>query len=292
MMARMWERIVESMQRVLGRFHPQPVAPAMQAEIAEALSVYLGGNRDTTRLEELAEACPKEMEETILRCQVVVNGKKDDLCELTLKLGYVEQWFRQARAGKITKRREAWSCLSAMAHYEPVRRLLGDYPATALTDSNEQIRLEAARLLLASGESDKIARVFESVIPAPGGAPPPIARELGRHALQLCHTVIPRALKSHHPREVLRLMLSWERALPLPDVRALAQHSDASVRVELMRLLPFLPATPPNRAAIEDGLADENETVRAAAAAAAGRMKLPLPSPVQDGEMELVHGGR
>jgi hypothetical protein len=252
----------------------QAAGPKAQAEIMDALSIYMGGNRDSGHLRALASAYPEQVLEAILRCQTIVAGQRSELCELTLTLGYVDRWGRDARSDNQMIRRKALSCLSAVAHCEPVRRFLGDIPASALCDPDDRIRVEAARMLLATGEPALAVQVFERAL-ADSGVRLAIAGELGRHAIQLCMSAIPQALRSQNPGDILKLLVSWERALPLVDVRPLAEHSDPKVRAEVMRLLPFLPATPENRSAILAGLADEDHDVSAAAAAAAGRMRLP-----------------
>ncbi len=253
----------------------QAAGPQIQPQIVEALSIYLGGNRDSARLRAMAKAHPDEVQETILRYQTIVAGQREELCELTIVLGYVQRWCRQTHSASIVERRKAFLCLAAVAHYEGVRRLVGDIPANAIRDPDEQIRLEAARILLSTGEPAEIVRVFEGILSDTRNLRLVIGRELGRYATHLCQAAVPRALLSQSPLEVLRLLVSWERALPLRDVRPLAEHSDPAVRVEVMRLLRFLPATPENRAATLSGLADADCGVKAAAAATAGWLRLP-----------------
>jgi hypothetical protein len=246
-------------------------------EVVDALSVYLGGNQDTGDLCALAAAHPGEVQDTILRYQTIVSGRREELCDLTIRMGYVQRWCQETQAAGIAARRKAFSCLAAVAHYEPVRRLVGDIAANAVQDPDEQIRLEARRILLASGERGEVARVFETVLSDTPGVRRAIAAELGRYAMELCETAVPQALQSRNKREVLSLLVSWERALPLTDVRPLAEHGDPAVRLEAMRLLPFLPATIENRVAILGGLRDIDDDVKAAAATAACRLKLPNP---------------
>ena len=258
-----------------GRDKRRVAGPEIQPEIVEALTVYLGGNRDSERLRGLAAAHPDEVRETILRYQSVVAGRREELCELTIELGCIQRWCQETHSTDIRTRRKAFSCISAVAHYEPVRRLVGNIPATAFRDPDEQIRLEAARILLSSGAPAEVDYVFAGVLADTPGVCRGIAGELGRHAIELCETAVPRALRCLNPREVLSLLVSWERALPLPDVRALAEHRDPAVRLEVMRLLPFLPATMENHVALLEGLSDRDSDVSAAAATAAGRLKIP-----------------
>jgi hypothetical protein len=90
-------------------------------------------------------------------------------------------------------------------------------------------------------------------------------------------------------------LVSWERALPLPNAQLLAEHPDPAVRAETMRLLPFLPSTAENRAAMQLGLDDPDHGVKTAAAAAASRLKPSSPdsivSYVSYRSPDLVHAG-
>jgi hypothetical protein len=250
-------------------------APEIQAQIAEALSVHLEGNPDLGCLLELAAAHRDDVQETILRYQTVVAGQRHELCELTIRLGYVQQWCDETHSMDLRKRRAAFSHLAAVSHYGPVRRLAGGIPATGFQNSDEHIRLEAARILLLGGEPAEVTRVFEAVFADTPAVRQSLARELGRHATQLCEAAVPQALRWQNPREVLSLLVSWERSLPLPDMRMLANHGDPGVRLEVMRLLPFLPATEENRDAVLRGLRDKEPDVCAAAAIAAGRLMIP-----------------
>ena len=270
--------------------------PDITPEIVDALSVYLGGNRDSSRLRSLVAAFPEEVQDTILRYQTIVAGRREEICELTILLGYVQRWCHLMHSTKIIERRKAFACVAAVAHYEPVRRLIGNIPSTAFRDSDEQIRVEAARILLATGELAEIGRVFEGALLDTPEFRQAIARDLGRHALPLCETAVPKALRSCNPRNALKLLVAWERALPLADVQLLAEHPNAEVRAEVMRLLPFLPSTAENRAALHLGMGDEDHGVRDAAAVATARLKPPSTESMvfmtPDGWPEFAHAGR
>ncbi len=89
---------------------------------------------------------------------------------------------------------------------------------------------------------------------------------------------------------VLKMLVSWERALPLTDVSWLIRHNDPAVRQEAMHLLRYLPATSQNQATVRAGLFDPNEDVKEAAAAAIrlGPPKLELTARAASGGLELV----
>ncbi len=276
-------------RRLFGR-GARRVDPEIQPKIVEALSTYLGGNHDLTQLRTLAGKHPEVFQDTILQYQTIVAGRRVELCDLAIEMGYLQAWCHETHAPNVTKRRKAFAQIAAMAHYEPVRRLVGNIPYRAFQDPDEQIRLEAARILLATGEPVDIVQVFEGVILETAGIRETIGGELRRHAILLCESVIPRALRCLNPRGVLQLLVSWECGLPLPDMQTLAAHSDPAVRLEAMRLLPFLPRTAENRAAALSGLADENRDVSAAAATTARRLGIPNPNAeVSDAPDDWLH---
>lgn len=249
-----------------GRKARRARAQEIEAQIMDALAIYVDGNPAQGRLRRLAEAYPAQVRVALLRCQAIVGGRRQELCELAIALGYVEQWWRDAHSRSLAKRRRAFSSIAAMAHSEPVRRMAADIAPRGLADADPQVRGDAARILLAGGNPGEIARVFCEAACDPHGMAAAIGMELGRHADALCAAAIPGALRSSHVLDVLRLLVSWRRALALPDVRPLAEHRDPAVRREAMLLLPYLPATGENRAALRAGLADADHAVREAAA--------------------------
>lgn len=248
--------------------------PLVQAEIIEALSVYLGGNPDSTHLRQLAAAHPERLGDAIVQYQAVVAGRRKEVCDLAIDLGYVERWCGETHSTHLAVRRKAFACISSMSSYEPVHRLIGNIPMKAFQDADEQIRVEAARILLATGEPEEVARIFQAVLSDTSGVRMALAHDFSRHAIQLCEQMIPRLLPVHEfSAKILQMAIAWERALPLIDMRALADHPDTAIRLEVMRLLPFLPATAQNQLALAYGLRDTDSTVREAALAAEARLK-------------------
>jgi hypothetical protein len=264
------------------------VRPGLEAEIVDALSVYLGGNRDLTQLRTLTANYPEEVQRIVLRYQTVVAGRREELAELSIHLGFVQRWCHQMHSKQLVERQQAFACVAAVAHYEPVRRFIGNIPSTAFRDPDEQIRLEAARILIAAEDPAELVRVFEALLTDTATVRDAIAPELSRHAILLCEEAIPKALRARDPRNVLRLVLTWERALPLRNVMLLAEHPDAEVRVEAMRLMPLLPSTADNRAALQLGTTDTAPEVREAAVVAVNRLK---PVALQTNALEFLPAG-
>jgi hypothetical protein len=274
-----WARSARKVQK--------PVRPGLEAEIVDALSVYLGGNRDSTRLRTFATEHAAELQETMLRYQTIVAGRREEIAELFIQLGYMQRWCHQMHSKLLAERQQAFVCVAAVAHYEPVRRFIGKIPSNAFRDPDEQIRLAAARILIAAEEPVELVRVFEAALADTQAMRDALAPEFSRHAILLCEQSIPKALRSPYPRNVLKLLLTWERALPLQDVQLLAEHPDPEVRVEAMQLLPFLPSTPENRIALHRGTMDGNAEVREAAAVAVSRLK----PDAQSNALELLPAG-
>ncbi len=95
-----------------------------------------------------------------------------------------------------------------------------------------------------------------------------LAAELRPHGAALCENAVQWALRRENPLDILKILVSWERALPLTDVASLAKHPDRAVRLETMRLLRYLPATARNQEALQHGMASRDAEIQAVAAAA------------------------
>jgi HEAT repeat protein len=156
--------------------------------------------------------------------------------------------------------------------------MTGEIPAGGLKDSDERVRLEAARAMVCSEDPEQVAKVFEAVLSDAPLNRMLLAPLLRRHAPQLCLATIPRALETlgtDNLLNLLRLLVSWECSLPLVNLRPLAEHEKAAVRLETMRLLARVPTSKANRGAILLGLTDQDPQVAMAAVTAVGRLKLP-----------------
>jgi len=253
-------------------------ALAADPAIQDAVALHLGGNNDLTQLRRLAKTHPEAVEASILAFQSMIGGTTR-LAELALGLGFVEHWCEGAHSGNPARRRRAFSRIAAMAHAEPVRRMTGDIPVAGLTDSDEQVRLEAARAMVCSEDLGQVALVFEAMLTDAPLNRLLLAPMLRRYAAALCHTAVPKALAELGTQpllNLLRLLVSWECSLPLlVDLRPLAEHPEPAVRLETMRLLARVPTSATSRGTILSGMADRDPAVVMAAVATVGRLKLP-----------------
>jgi hypothetical protein len=260
----------------------QEAALAAGPEIEDALVSYIGGSTDLTRLAALAEEQREEVAKAILAFQSRLMGSdRARLAELAVTFGMVQDWCDEAESKDAQTRRRALSRIGALSHCEAVRRMAQELPLRALSDPDERVRLEACGLVQ-SDNPRHLVKAFETALEVSPMIRVQIAPLLRRHALLLCESAIPKALRAGHVRDlvkVLRLLVSWECMLPLTDLGDLAFHPDARVRIEALRVLALLPPTPENRRAIVDNLVDDDVRVCAAAAACVARLKLPTSMP-------------
>jgi HEAT repeat protein len=253
------------------------LAARVQPEICESVALYMGVNNDLARLRGFAESHPRELEAAILESQANVRGSaRERLGDLAIELRLVERWIEGAHSRHSAVRRQAFSAIAGMADHEGVRRFLGDVAVTGLHDADEQIRLDCARLIARCDSVEQIREVFDLSLKDTPLMRLLVSHELRRHALGLCVEAVPRALRSPHWKTLvvaLKLAGSWECSLPLA-VSLLAEHPKREVRIETMRLLPFVPPTQEHRSAVKRCLGDEDLAVCCAAASAAGRLRM------------------
>jgi hypothetical protein len=246
--------------------------------IDEHLMVYANGNSDISTIARLADRESRAVEDAILRYHGELNGYAAiRLCELAFRLGFVEQWCQAAHSRKAAVRRIAFLRIAGFLKYEEVRRIAGRIPELALADADPDVQLAAARALAESGDRQSIERAFQFLLnsysPMVQAVLTPALR---RYAVELCETAVPVALNAGSAADLahkLRLLVSWECSLPLPDLTPLTGHFDAAVRLQALRLLPMLPGTPENETALLRGLSDADDAVILAAVAAAARLK-------------------
>jgi HEAT repeat protein len=253
-------------------------AAAMTPEVRDAVTAYLGGKPDLSQLRHFTATSPAAVQNTIFGFQARLGGgDRERLGVLAIELGFVRNWCESAHSRDAAVRRDAFSRLAALSSCESVRRLTDDLPEHGLKDSDPKVRLEATRALLESDQKRHVEVTFEAALAL---APPErleLAPAIRRHAMQLCEQAIPKALGKLPESDLvilLRLLTSWECALTLADLGALADHPSVQVRCETMRLLAMLPPTPQNRRALMTGLASKEVEVSLAAVYALGRLRL------------------
>jgi hypothetical protein len=249
----------------------------------EALAVFIGGNSDVMALRALAKAHPAVVEQSILAFQAKLGGsERERLAGLAITFGFADQWFLAVKSPSARTRLAAHARIADCSHSPVFRRMAGDIPMLGLEDRDEQVRVEAARSLAYAEDPAQVIRAFEITLASSPLARIHFAPLLRRHAALLCETVVPRVIRTAGQKDLLKmlqLLSSWECNLPLEDLSMLAEHPDAEIRRETMRIGAMVPPTQRNQSAILTGLADQDFSVALAAVGALRRLKPPSAIP-------------
>jgi HEAT repeat protein len=250
------------------------VRPAMQA----ALVAFLAGGTDDSVIRRYIQTHPTDIAESILLFQSTVGGSaRDRLCGLALDLGLVHQWYEDGRARRVVRRRAAFANLAFACVYEPCRRVAGDLLHEALHDRDEEVRLSACRGLVPAGDAEQIEQLFELAIQPNLLTRIVLTEDLRHHALPLAAGPVRKALRSGDARRVratLEILVAWERAIPLEDLREFLEHRDRDIRVLAFRLASFASFNFESRLALVRSLNDADAEIRGLAIIAVGRQKM------------------
>jgi HEAT repeat protein len=100
---------------------------------------------------------------------------------------------------------------------------------------------------------------------------------LRRHALSLAAGPVKAALVSgeaKRARATLDILVAWERAIPVNDLREFLEHRDRDIRVLAFRLASFVTLDFESRLALLRSLNDTDAAIRGLAIVAVGRQKM------------------
>jgi HEAT repeat protein len=252
-------------------------------EIREALVDYLAGSDDLTKIRQFVKQSRRDVADALLGFQATVGGgARDRLCELALEQALVHDWCQDAHAKDVTRRRAAFERLSFVCAYEPCRRVAGETLSHALEDEDSEVRFSAAVAMLQSGGPGEIERVFELALTQNPLVRILLTEELRRYAGILCARAIPAVLASedfHAVLATLEMLVAWERALPLNDLRCVLSHPHREIRLEALRLTPLVPLTVDTQSAILDALSDPDPEIAIAACHSAARLRIEAAMP-------------
>jgi len=250
------------------------IRPALQS----ALVSFLAGGTDDSLFRQHIRTHADDIAESILRFQTTVGGSaRDRLCGLALDLGLVHRWCEEGRSRDVLRRRAAFANLAFACVYEPCRRIAGDQLLGALKDADEEVRLSACRGVVAAGGEEQIEDLFALAIEPSLLTRIVLTEDLRRHALALAAGPVPEALRSGDAprmRATLEILVAWERAIPLADLRDSLEHRDRDIRVLAFRLASFVTVDYESRRALVRSLRDADEEIRGLAIVAVGRQKM------------------
>ena len=262
-----------------------------------AVVAYLAGSPETGGLRLYLKKQRGDVADAILLFQNTVTGSaRDRLCQLAQEFGLVDDWCAESKSRDLVRRRTAFSRLAFASVYEPVLRLSEDLLLNATQDPDEEVRLAAARGLLQSRGEEEIEHVFAVAISTSLLTRIVLTEDLRRHAMELCAGPVRTVLRGGNMqriRAVLEVLVAWERAIPLDDVREFLDHHDRDIRVQAFRLAPLVAANFVTRSALVRALHDSDQEIRTLAVIAAGRLKMTeamaeLASCMRDGDLDMA----
>jgi len=207
------------------------VRPALQAALVE----FLAGGTDDSLLRRNIRTHPADIAASILLFQTTVGGSaRDRLCALALDLGLVRQWCAQSASRVVVHRRGAFANLAFTFAYEPCRRVAGDLLVESLNDADEEVRLSACRGLVLAGGEAEIEDLFELAIRPNLLTRIVLTEDLRNYALTLAAGPVREVLRSGDAtrvRATMQILVAWERAIPLEDLREFLDSRDREIRV-------------------------------------------------------------
>jgi HEAT repeat protein len=250
------------------------VRPALQAALVE----FLAGGTDDSLLRHHIHTHPADIAASMLLFQNTVGGSaRDRLCALALDLGLVREWCAGSASRDVVRRRAAFANLAFAFAYEPCRRQAGDLLVEALNDTDEEVRLSACRGLALAGGEAEIEDLFELAIRPNLLTRIVLTEELRVHALTLATGPVREVLRSGDStrvRAALEVLVAWERAIPLAELRDFLDSRNGEIRVLALRLASFVTVDSESRLALMRSLEDRDDGIRGLAMIAIGRQKM------------------
>jgi len=257
---------------------------ALLPEIRASLVNYLSGSDDLAPLRRSLEISRGDVSSVILGLQDSVAGTaRDRLCALTLELELLHEWRGGIRSRDVTRRRAAFAGIAFASAYDPCRRAVGDILVDAIEDPDPEVRVCVAQAVAQFGSPAEIELVFRMAARANLLTRVLVAGSLRPHALELSRKAVPEELHSaDEPRilATLELVVAWERALPLAGLDEMIRYPNRAIRIQALRAVPLVIASPENESAVMEALADPDPEVAMAAAAVVGRLQIAAALPL------------
>jgi hypothetical protein len=270
--------ITTALSRTRARAARTAASEAARKAIYDAIVAYLAGSPETRLIRQYLARQREDVADTLLMFQTAVAGSaRDQLCNLALDVGLVHDWCMGVTSRDVICRRACFARLAFVSSYEPVRRVAAEHLLRGLDDPDEECRLAAARGVLYAGQTGEVTRVFELAVRSALLTRVVLCDDLRRHALMLGGGPLPAALRSEDAQKVqgaLEILVAWERAIALDNVREFFGHRERTVRVLAFRLAPRLPVTVDAKLAINGAINGPDREIRALAITAAGHLKL------------------
>ena len=243
-----------------------------QPLITEKLTSHLMGANQWITLRRLRKRHVREMDECLAQILTSISGpERERLVEVARELGLMRRWQQLYRSRNAERRRAAVARLGLLGRIAQ-RDLL-----RALRDPDALVKVEAARALAQSGETEMLAAVFNRALDQNVLVRAILTEALRPHAAEICRIAIPRALRSADAKRVvaaLEMLRAWGRSGTVPELYYMLSHINPAVREAALRLVPQAGLTPQCEQQVLQALEGQEAGVRTAAAEVCGKLKL------------------
>ena len=246
-------------------------AKKLAPEIQKELGRHMAGDDRLLPLQLLAKRWPRVMSDSVNEALQSVRGSgRERLAQLATQIGLVQRWEALCSSRSASVRRESVAALGLAG-------MTSGAVSRALLDSDDMVRIEAARILLRGDQPADIERVFGFALRQPLLFRILVGSELMHHSALLAERAIPQALASSDSQiaaRTLEFLLKWGRFVAVPEVVALASHSDSALRAEAVRALRYCALPDEAARAANRAMDDPAPAVRASGAWLAGKLHL------------------
>jgi HEAT repeat protein len=243
-----------------------------QPLITETLTLHLMGVDQWTTLRRIRARHVRELDECVAQVLTSISGpERERLVEVARELGLMRRWRQLYRSRSAERRRAAVARLGLLG-----RTAQGDL-LRALRDPDALVKVEAARALAQSGETEMLAAVLDRALDQNVLVRAILTEALRPHAAEICRNAIPPALRSTDAKRVvaaLEMLRAWGRSGTIPELPHMLSHISPAVREAALRLVPQTGLTPQCEQQVLQALEGDGAGLRTAAAEVCGRLKL------------------
>ena len=243
-----------------------------QPLITEKLTSHLMGADQWTILRRIRDRHVRELDECVAQILTSISAPaRERLVEVARELGLMRRWQRLYRSRNAKRRRAAVARLGLLG-FMAQRDLL-----RALQDPDALVKVEAARALAQSGDTEMLAAVFNRALDQNVLVRAILTEALRPHAAEICRSAIPPALRSADAKRVvaaLEMLRAWGRSGTIPELYHMLSHMNPAVREAALRLVPQAGLTPQCEQQVLQALEGQEAGVRTAAAEVCGKLKI------------------
>lgn len=240
-------------------------AKRLEPKLQELFAEHAYGSNKLSALIPIVKTDAAIVERYLKEAMISVKGDaREHLAQLSVSLGFLKKWKRDAIYGNKKLRKSAVTALGLLP-LELGRETL----QRALKDREPEIRVLASRALLHSGDRDDVESIFTFTLDQGLRVRACLAEDLRKYAVQLCETAVPKIFTSSNPRQIsnlVEMLAAWRRTIHLDGWQQLFTTSSGTNRAALVRLLPYLTTSEEAESELMEALEDPSSEIKRAAA--------------------------